>query len=242
MFPLGMIKGCHHRTQSSQTPQPNPSIMKFTTSLLGLSSLLNFSAVVYAQAPVACPTATRTIQNRGCRNECAFTDCAFQTTIRNPCGCPASIPTATLIAPCEAACPYQGCDIEFKTSALACPTTSSSTRRWPRPTTTTRSTTRPNTTQTAVVTSVVTLPPPVRTTATPCPTVTSVMTPADCAAIRCPVPTCRKLLPKNQPSFLHLTDDIAGQRCEQPLGSHATVSRRLCCGFRDVRRGALKDA
>ncbi|KAK4466716.1 hypothetical protein QBC42DRAFT_166113 [Cladorrhinum samala] len=164
--------------------------MKFTTSLLGLSSLLNFS-VVYAQAPAACPTATRTIQNRGCRNECAFTDCAFQTTIRNPCGCPASIPTATLIAPCEAPCPYQGCDIEFKTSALACPTTSSSTRRWPRPSTTIRSTTRPNTTQTAVVTSVVTLPPPIRTTATPCPTVTSITTPADCPAIRCPVPTCQ---------------------------------------------------
>ncbi|KAK3996930.1 hypothetical protein QBC44DRAFT_316902 [Cladorrhinum sp. PSN332] len=180
--------------------------MKITSSLLGLSSLFLFS-LVQAQGPVACPTATRTIQNRGCRNECPFTDCAFQTTIRNPCGCPASIPTATLIAPCEAPCPYQGCDIEFRTSALACPTTSSSTRRWPpwisttstststtfrRTTSTTvRSTTRPTTTQTAVVTSVVTLPPPTRTTSTPCPTVTRITSPADCPPIRCPVPTCQ---------------------------------------------------
>ncbi|KAK5651299.1 hypothetical protein OQA88_12643 [Cercophora sp. LCS_1] len=147
-------------------------------------SLLVFSTLALSQT-TPCPTATRTIQNRGCGKECPFSDCNFTSTVRNPCGCPASVPTATLIAPCEADCPYQGCGIEFRTSQLACPTTSSTRRQPvpPRPTSTT------STTQTRVVTSVVTLPPVTRT--TPCPTVTRTTSPADCPAIRCPVPTCQ---------------------------------------------------
>ncbi|KAH6855277.1 hypothetical protein B0I37DRAFT_52567 [Chaetomium sp. MPI-CAGE-AT-0009] len=122
--------------------------MKFAlTALLGLASLALAEDVV-------CPTATRTIQNRGCGNECPFTDCTFHTTIQNPCGCPATLPTATLIAPCQAPCPYQGCDIEFRTSSLACPTTTPKTTTR-RPTTTT---TTPKSTPTGVITSVVTLP------------------------------------------------------------------------------------
>ncbi|KAK4242072.1 hypothetical protein C8A03DRAFT_11719 [Achaetomium macrosporum] len=167
----------------------------FLLTAMGLVSL------VLAQGPEApvCPTATRTIQNRGCGKTCPFSDCTFQTTIQKPCGCPSTLPTATLIAPCEADCPYQGCDIAFHTSALPCPTAPSrttTTPRWPRPTTTSttsrRTTTTSSSTPTGVVTSIVTLPP--KTTSvitTPCPTVTRTTRPADCPTLRCPVPTCR---------------------------------------------------
>ncbi|KAK3298179.1 uncharacterized protein B0H64DRAFT_68020 [Chaetomium fimeti] len=158
--------------------------MKFAlTALLGLASLVLAEDVV-------CPTATRTIQNRACGNECPFTDCTFHTTIQNPCGCPSTLPTATLIAPCQAPCPYQGCDIDFRTSAEACPTTT------PKTTTTTKRTT-PTSTPTGVITSIVTLPPrPTTTTmitssSIPCPKVTRTTSPAGCDPIRCPVPTCR---------------------------------------------------
>ncbi|AEO65002.1 uncharacterized protein THITE_26843, partial [Thermothielavioides terrestris NRRL 8126] len=153
-----------------------------------------------AQGPntPVCPTATRTIQNRGCHKSCALSDCTFQTTILNPCDCPRTLPTATLIAPCEADCPYQGCSIDFRTFALPCPTipstttTTTSTRHWPWPpttTTTTSKTTTTTTSPTGVITSIVTLP--TKTTRTPCPTVTHTTSPADCPALRCPVPTCR---------------------------------------------------
>ncbi|KAK4117618.1 hypothetical protein N656DRAFT_50574 [Canariomyces notabilis] len=152
-----------------------------------VAALFSLISLALAQGPPAsCPTATRTIQNRGCRNECPLSDCAFRSTIRNPCGCPSTVPTATLIAPCEAECPYQGCEIEFRTSALPCAATSTSTRRWPpRPTTTTSTSTTP----TGIITSIVTLPP--RTSSTPCPKITRTTSPEGCPAIRCPVPTCR---------------------------------------------------
>jgi len=165
---------------------------------LALSALLGLASLVLAQAPdaLACPTATRTIQNRGCSKACAFSDCTFQTTIQNPCNCPSTLPTATLIAPCEAECPYQGCGIEFRTAPLPCPTipsTTSTTRRSTRRTTTSTTIRRTTTTTTptGVVTSVVTLPPKTTSTTTPCPKVTRTTSPADCPAIRCPVPTCR---------------------------------------------------
>jgi hypothetical protein len=150
--------------------------MKFLPSaLLALASL--------ALAQNNCPTATRTVQSRACRKECPFTDCNFTTTLRQSCGCPAAIPTATLVAPCEAACPYQGCGIEFRTTTVACQTTSR--RQTPTPTP------RPTTTQTRVVTSLVTLPPVRTTTSTPCPVITRTTSPADCPGIRCPIPTCQ---------------------------------------------------
>ncbi|KAM7205707.1 hypothetical protein V8F33_001033 [Rhypophila sp. PSN 637] len=166
--------------------------MKFAV-VLGLVSL------VVAQGPSAlvCPTATKTIQNRSCRKECAYDDCALVTTIRNPCGCPAAVPTATLIAPCEAECPYGGCDIDFRTSALACPTTTSSSRTRRPPIRTTTSTTSKTSsasktsstsTQTRISIGVTTLPP--KTTSIPCPTVIKTTSPGDCAPIRCPVPSC----------------------------------------------------
>ncbi|KAL2260196.1 hypothetical protein VTK26DRAFT_5883 [Humicola hyalothermophila] len=160
--------------------------MKFS-----LPILLSLASLALGQSPASCPTATRTMQNRACSKTCAFTDCSFQTTIRNPCGCPATVPTATLIVPCEADCPYQGCDIEFHTTDLPCPTptSSSTTPHWPgRPTTTTTSSSTP----TGVVTIITVLPP--RTTSTPtptCPTVTRTTMPANCTVLRCPVPTCR---------------------------------------------------
>lgn len=165
-----------------------PSRAAPTMKLLAAGTLLaGLVGVCVAQAQ-SCPTATRTVQNRACGVECPFTDCNFTTTLRNPCGCPASIPTATLAVPCEASCPYQGCGIEFRTTSLTCARTTSSTRRQIPPTTTT--TVRPTTTQqTRVITSVVVLPP--ATTSTPCPTITRTTSPADCAALRCPVPTCQ---------------------------------------------------
>ncbi|KAK4149108.1 IMP-specific 5'-nucleotidase-domain-containing protein [Chaetomidium leptoderma] len=153
-----------------------------------LSALLGLASLVLAQDPnaAACPTATRTIQNRGCNKSCAFSDCTLQTTIQKPCNCPSALPTATLIAPCEADCPYQGCAIDFRTAALPCPTTPSTTRRWTS-TTSTSTTKKP----TGVITSVITLPPKSTSTPLPCPKVTSTTSPAGCEAIRCPVPTCR---------------------------------------------------
>ncbi len=161
-------------------------------ALLGLVGL----ALGQADVQAVCPTATRTIQNRSCHKACAMSDCTFQTTIQNPCGCPATLPTATLIAPCEADCPYQGCDIDFRTGFLPCPTTppstptTTSTRRWTT-SSTIRRTTSTTTTPTGVVTSVITLPPKTTLTSIPCPKVTRTTSPADCPAIRCPVPTCR---------------------------------------------------
>ncbi|KAK1758379.1 hypothetical protein QBC47DRAFT_139284 [Echria macrotheca] len=150
-----------------------------------LATLLSLATLAAAQSPLSCPTATRTVQNRNCRKECDYDDCSFTQTIRNPCGCPAAIPTATLQLPCEADCPYSGCDIQFRSSQLACPVTSS--RRPPVPPRPT-----PTPTQTRVITSVITLPP-ARTTSlsTPCPVVTKTTSPADCPAMRCPIPTCQ---------------------------------------------------
>ncbi|KAK0725699.1 hypothetical protein B0H67DRAFT_457330, partial [Lasiosphaeris hirsuta] len=146
-------------------------------------------SLAQAQNSLTCPTATRTVQSRACGRECAFSDCSLTQTVRNPCGCPAAVPTATLIAPCAAECPYQGCGIEFRTSALACPppTTSSTRRQLPTsrgPTTTTARTTQ-------VATTIITLPPVSRSSSTPCPTIIKTTSPADCAPIRCPIPTCQ---------------------------------------------------
>ncbi|KAK3372435.1 hypothetical protein B0H63DRAFT_551003 [Podospora didyma] len=155
-----------------------------------IAAILGLASFTLAQAPLECPTATKSTQNRRCSKTCEFADCGFLTTIRNPCGCPAAIPTATLQLPCEADCPYGGCSIEFRTTALACPTTSSSssTRRRRTSTTTTPTPTPTSSSSTKIVTGITTLPPIIR--STPCPVVTKTTSPADCPAIRCPVPTC----------------------------------------------------
>ncbi|KAK3396128.1 hypothetical protein B0T20DRAFT_416731 [Sordaria brevicollis] len=192
--------------------------MKLTTATILIGLLAGLAAAQGAPEVTPCPTVTRTMQNRGCGKTCQFTDCAFVSTVRNPCGCPASVPTATLIAPCEADCPYGGCSIKFRTSALTCPaTTTSTTRRWPpwqtrtstatssspppKPTSTRTTTVRSTSTstsytQTTISWSIITLPPkttskPSLSTTTPCPTVTKTTSPADCSPIRCPVPTCQ---------------------------------------------------
>ncbi|KAL2121897.1 hypothetical protein VTJ04DRAFT_2352 [Mycothermus thermophilus] len=168
--------------------------------------LLALGLATPALAQAACPTATRTIQNRSCNKSCPFSGCTWQTTIANPCGCPSAVPTATLIVPCEAECPYLGCDIDFRVSTSSCRTTTTTTTRQtptttPRPPTTTttpRSTsTRTSTTTypTGIVTSIIVLPTRTTTTSSSttvitCPRVTSTTRPADCAPIRCPVPTC----------------------------------------------------
>jgi len=73
---------------------------------------------------VACPTITRQILNPECSQACDSGDCTFVTTVRNPCGCPLSVPTATLLAPCNAGCPYNGCDVQFRSAQETCgPTT-----------------------------------------------------------------------------------------------------------------------
>ncbi|KAL2172572.1 hypothetical protein VTG60DRAFT_4691 [Thermothelomyces hinnuleus] len=167
---------------------------------LAVSALLGLVSLALAQASdVACPTATRTIQDSSCNKSCALSDCTLQTTIQNPCGCPATLPTATLIAPCEAECPYQGCDVEFHAGAFPCPTTSpswtTSTTSTVRRTSTATPTATSTSTQTGVITSVTTLPPRTTSTSTssslPCPRVTHTTSPDGCEPIRCPVPTCR---------------------------------------------------
>src|SRR4051794_8513411 len=148
--------------------------MKFlSTALLALATV--------ALAQNNCPTATKTVQSRACRKECQYTDCNFTTTLRQSCGCPASIPTATLVAPCEADCPYMGCGIEFRTTTVTCQTTRRTTATpTPRPTS-----------QTRISTTIITLPPIRTSTSTPCPVITKTTSPADCPGIRCPIPTCQ---------------------------------------------------
>ncbi|KAK0612282.1 hypothetical protein B0T17DRAFT_499376 [Bombardia bombarda] len=170
--------------------------MKLTTAtataIAAILGLVGLAAAQLVPDAAACPTATKTMQNRGCHKVCQFQDCAFVTTIQNPCGCPAALPTATLIAPCEADCPYGGCDIDFRTAALPCPTTPASTSRsttrhpWP-PSSTPTLTSTSSPTQTSISIGVTTLPPK---SSTPCPTIVKTTSPAECPVIRCPVPTC----------------------------------------------------
>lgn len=95
--------------------------MKF----LALAAVVVGLVVAYNVADTACPTVTKQLINPSCSKTCHDADCQFVTTIQNPCGCPAAIPTASLLAPCNADCPYNGCQILFRTSKLACPTTTS---------------------------------------------------------------------------------------------------------------------
>lgn len=79
---------------------------------------------------VACPTITKQMINPFCSKSCENADCTFVTTVKNPCGCPAAVPTATLLAPCDAGCPYNGCEVEFRSSQQTCrPTHTWTTRR-----------------------------------------------------------------------------------------------------------------
>lgn len=78
---------------------------------------------------VACPTVTKSILNPDCNKACGSADCSFVTTVQNPCGCPTAVPTATLLAPCEAGCPYDGCRVEYRSVQQTCSTTTQQTRR-----------------------------------------------------------------------------------------------------------------
>ncbi len=206
--------------------------------LAALSALLGLASLALAEAPdaVSCPTATRTMQNRSCHKTCALSDCTFQTTIVNPCNCPSPIPTATLIAPCEADCPYQGCDIDFRTAALPCPTyppttsTSTTTRRWA-----TSTTSSSKTTPTGVVTSIITLPPKTTSTPLPCPKITRTTSPADCPAIRCPVPTCRVSTSLVVPCGCEPKTVLYVQGCEY-LSRYLIYRSWLVLFFRDQKR------
>jgi hypothetical protein len=86
--------------------------------------------VVADSLDTACPTVTRQLINPSCSKKCDEGDCRFVTTIQNPCGCPAAVPTASLLVPCDADCPYNGCEIDFRTSKLPCPTTTTTRRTW----------------------------------------------------------------------------------------------------------------
>ncbi|KAK6857041.1 hypothetical protein PG995_007228 [Apiospora arundinis] len=138
-----------------------------------------------ALEPVAaCPTITKSIVDPGCAQNCN-NDCQLVTTVTNGCGCPASVPTATLVAPCGGECPYAGCDIIYRTRNEACgpprPTRTSTTRK----TSTASPTSSP-----VVTTSIIILPPRPTKTSLPCPTVIRTTQPADCTPIRCPIPGC----------------------------------------------------
>lgn len=112
----------------------NMKFLALTTIAVGL-------ALADDLAETACPTVTRQLINPSCSKACDAGDCRFVTTIQNPCGCPAAVPTASLLQPCNAECPYGGCDIVFRTTKLPCPTTTT-TSSTSSSTTTTRRTRR----------------------------------------------------------------------------------------------------
>ncbi|KAK8093070.1 hypothetical protein PG999_014657 [Apiospora kogelbergensis] len=135
----------------------------------------------------ACPTITKSIVNPGCAQDCD-NDCRLVTTVTNGCGCPASIPTATLVAPCGGDCPNAGCEVVYRTKNEAClpprPTRTSTTRK-------TSTASPPSSPAPPVVTtSIIILPPRPTKTSLPCPTVIRTTQPADCTPIRCPIPGC----------------------------------------------------
>ncbi|KAK8023609.1 hypothetical protein PG993_011675 [Apiospora rasikravindrae] len=131
----------------------------------------------------ACPTVTKSIVDPKCAQNCN-NDCRLVTTVTNGCGCPASVPTATLVAPCGGECPNAGCDIIYRTKNEACGP--------PRPTkrTSTTTTATSPTSSPVVITSIIILPPRPTKTSLPCPTVIRTTQPADCTPIRCPIPGC----------------------------------------------------
>ncbi|KAL8366865.1 hypothetical protein RB595_005027 [Gaeumannomyces hyphopodioides] len=143
-----------------------------------------------------CPVVTKTELAASCGRRCNNPDCMLVTTIQNPCDCPRAVPTATLIAPCQAECPYNGCGLEVRTLNQPCQPTTTTSRRLPPTTSTTRRATTTTTSTSQSVSWGITLLPPVtsttRTTSRPaaCPTVTQITRPNGCAAIRCPVPNC----------------------------------------------------
>ncbi|KAK8074265.1 hypothetical protein PG994_005164 [Apiospora phragmitis] len=141
------------------------------TIFIGVLAVL--AGIVTAQeaaAAAAAVTAAAVLDKADCNN-----DCRLVTTVTNGCGCPASIPTATLVAPCGGACPNAGCEIVYRTRNEACGPP-------PRPTTPTSSP--------VVITSIIILPPRPTKTSIPCPTVIRTTQPADCSPIRCPIPGC----------------------------------------------------
>lgn len=156
-----------------------------------------------ASAADTCPTVTKEALEPRCSKSCANSDCRFVSTITNACGCPAAVPTATLLYPCGADCPYNGCGVEFRTLQQPCRVTTTSTTAKATTTTTrkkkkkakkttTTTTTTSTTSSRRVIVSITTLPPrPPPPPPTPtCPTVTKTTMPADCPVLRCPVPNC----------------------------------------------------
>lgn len=95
-----------------------------------LTTAVLVSLVLAEGLDVACPTVTKSILNPSCNQRCDDSnDCDFVTTVQNPCGCPTSVPTATLLAPCEAGCPYNGCNVQFRSVQETCTTMTSQSRR-----------------------------------------------------------------------------------------------------------------
>ncbi|KAH8884247.1 hypothetical protein GQ53DRAFT_401534 [Thozetella sp. PMI_491] len=164
-------------------------------------------AVGQRDSAIDCPTAVVTRFERGCRKQCQYRDCDVTFTLTNSCGCPSRIPKATLILGCDSDedCPYGGCSPAF---ASVQPNCSPASPTWPPVITTTITTRVTSTSSPTVSTGITTLPttkstptptssPTVSTgitilppKSTPCPTVDKTTYPADCSALRCPVPTC----------------------------------------------------
>ncbi|KAI3327189.1 hypothetical protein HD806DRAFT_385590 [Xylariaceae sp. AK1471] len=155
-------------------------LVTFTAALASLT--LAADAIIPSSVQAACPTITKQAINPICAKDCS-NDCRIYSTVTNACGCPAQVPTATLFSPCDAACPYNGCKMSYRTSQLPCATTPASPPP-PPPTTTT-------TTTSSFIITITTLPPgKPTTTARPCPTVTVTTRPGGCQPIRCPIPGC----------------------------------------------------
>ncbi|KAI8627021.1 hypothetical protein F5Y19DRAFT_487304 [Xylariaceae sp. FL1651] len=159
-------------------------VATFTAALAGLTLAADPADPAATMTP--CPTITKQALNPTCDKTCA-NDCRIVSTIANPCGCPRQVPTATLLSPCNAECPYGGCDVRYRTSAEECPTR---TTRWPPPPPTSTPSSTSSSTSTPFIITVTTLPGKPTVTPTPCPTVTFTTRPSDCDPIRCPIPDC----------------------------------------------------
>ena len=97
--------------------------------ILATILLVGFGFGLADKLDLACPTITKQAINPECSKACNSADCAVITRVQNPCGCPSAIPTATLLEPCDAPCPYNGCDVEFRTSQQACGAPATATQR-----------------------------------------------------------------------------------------------------------------
>ncbi|KAI0140521.1 hypothetical protein GGR57DRAFT_520753 [Xylariaceae sp. FL1272] len=204
--------------------------MKFllTAALAGLS--LASDAIDPFQA--ACPTITKEVRNPTCTKGCGSSDCRIISTVSNFCGCPSAVPVATLLAPCDAQCPYGGCGIEYRTATEKCTTSRTRHTSTPTPTPTPPTPTSTSTsTSTSVTWIITTVPGKPTVTPKPCPTVTLTTRPAGCDPIRCPIPSCTEEREMDVPCGCDIKTLLAVEGCQTACSTG--------CATRTVTSSAL---